>query len=107
MSTSCSRSFSIIANQSDGELAGAGIPHAPIHTIQQVREMKAVSSKLVTTRTPDGKTVHLTPLAVDREDAVTDLSFAPRYSEHTKPILLEAGLSEEMIAELQGKGILP
>ena len=88
-------------------MAGAKIPHAPIQTVAQVREMNAIASKLTTTRTPAGKTVHLPPLATDFEGAVTEYSFSPRYSEHTKSILQEAGLSEDDIAVLETDGIIP
>ncbi len=90
------------------------IPHAPIHTIEQVRDTDAIAPKLTSTRTPDGKLVNLPPLAVDVEGwhcsravAQTEYPFAPRYSQHTKPILLEAGLGEQKIAELQANGIIP
>jgi crotonobetainyl-CoA:carnitine CoA-transferase CaiB-like acyl-CoA transferase len=89
------------------DLVSAGIPHAPINTVSQVREMDAIASKLTTTRTPDGKVIHLPPPAVDLEGAVTEFSFAPRYSEHTESILKESGSTEEEIAALHEKGIIP
>jgi len=88
-------------------LAGARIPHAPIHTIGQVREMDAVASKLTTTRTPDGRPIRLCPPAVDREALVTDYPFPPKYSEHTEPVLEEAGLSRRETARLRAQGIIP
>jgi crotonobetainyl-CoA:carnitine CoA-transferase CaiB-like acyl-CoA transferase len=69
------------------DLAAAQVPHAPIHNLYQTREMEAVASRLTTTRAPDGRVVHLPPLAVDRADAVTEYDFAPRYSEHTETVL--------------------
>jgi len=83
------------------------IPHAPIHTIPQVRDMPAVSSKLTTTSTPDGKTIHLCPPPVDVDGLVTDYPFPPKYSEHTESILKEAGLSEADVVALVGRGIVP
>jgi crotonobetainyl-CoA:carnitine CoA-transferase CaiB-like acyl-CoA transferase len=101
----------VISKYSTEELAidftHAKIPHAPIHNLHQVRDMEAIASKLTTTRTPDGKRIHLPPLAVDLENALTEYSFAPRYSEHTKSILQEAGLGEEEIADLGTAGIVP
>ncbi len=88
-------------------MAEAKIPHAPIHTVPQVREMNAIASKLTTTRTPAGKTIHLPPLATDFEGAVTEYAFSPRYSEHTQSILQEAGLSENDMAALKTDGIIP
>ncbi len=89
------------------EFAAAKIPHAPIHTIYQVRDMPAIAPRLTTTRTPAGKTVHLPPLAVERDDAVTELSFAPSYSEHTTAILQEAGLAAKDVERLRARGIVP
>jgi itaconate CoA-transferase len=89
------------------ELAERRIPHAPINDMRQVREMEAVSSRLTTTRTPDDRVVNLPPMAVDLEEGVTDLSFAPKYSEHTHGILEETGLAQEEIAALAAEGIIP
>ncbi|MHC4216890.1 MAG: CaiB/BaiF CoA transferase family protein [Planctomycetota bacterium] len=89
------------------EFAAGHIPHAPIRTIQEVRDTEAVGGKLTTTRTPDGKLINLPPLAVDFDDAITDYPFAPRYSEHTGPVLAEAGIAESEIADLAVAGIIP
>ena len=85
---------------------GAGIPHARIQTISEVRDMEAVSRKLTTTRTPEGKTVRLPPLAVDLPSAPGEFRFAPRYGEHTAPVLEEAGFSKGEIAELRTQGVV-
>jgi crotonobetainyl-CoA:carnitine CoA-transferase CaiB-like acyl-CoA transferase len=89
------------------ELARRKIPHAPINTIRQVREMEAISSRLTTTHTPDGRVVHLPPMATDLEDGVSELSFAPSYSQHTRPVLAECGLGEGEIAALSEDSIIP
>jgi crotonobetainyl-CoA:carnitine CoA-transferase CaiB-like acyl-CoA transferase len=89
------------------DLAEAKIPHAPIHTVYQVRNMDAIEGKLTWTSTPEGKRIHLPPLATDLKEAVREYSFAPRYSEHTKAILLEAGYGEADIAKLETDGIIP
>ena len=83
------------------------IPHAPIQTIYQVRDMEDIAPKLTTTHTPAGQTVHLPPLAVDLENGVTELSFAPSYSQHTTSILQDVGLLPGEIFDLQAKGIIP
>ena len=89
------------------ELAERRIPHAPINDMPQVREMEAISSRLTTTRTPDDRVVNLPPMAVDLEEGVTDLSFAPKYSEHTHGILEDTGLSPDEIDVLARDGIIP
>ena len=82
------------------------IPCAPIQTIKEVRMMKAISDHLTTTTTPDGKTIHLPPLAVDAADFVKDYKFAPKYGENTVSVLKETGLTSEEINELTEMGIV-
>lgn len=89
------------------ELATRKIPHAPINDMHQVREMDAISSRLTSTRTPDDSVVKLPPMAVDLEDGVSELSFAPSYSEHTRSILEESGLTQEEIDALAAEGVIP
>ena len=83
------------------------IPHAPIQTIPQVRQMEAVATKLTTTVTPAGKTIHLCPPPVDLGNGLSNFSFPPSYNEHTESILKEAGLSGPDIASLTARGIVP
>lgn len=82
------------------------IPHAPIHTIAQVREMDALAPKLTTTALPSGKTVHMPPIAVDVNEANTTMTFAPKYGEHTERVLAEAGCSRRMIDSFRAQGII-
>jgi len=89
------------------EFAAAKIPHAPIHSIAQVRDLEAIRSKLTHTTTPGGRTVRLPPLAVDVPDSVTELTFPPGYSEHTAAILNEAGIDASEISELATAGVIP
>ena len=84
----------------------ATIPHAPIHDIPAVREMAAIKSRLTTTTTPEGKTVHMQPQAVDRADGVGALAFPPKYGQHTRSVLAEAGYSAEDCAKLTQQGII-
>ncbi len=97
-------------HSSDGlmeELATRKIPHAPINDMRQVREMEAIASRLTTTRTPDDRVINLPPMAVDLEAGVSELSFAPKYSEQTRPILEESGLTQDEINALAAEGIIP
>jgi itaconate CoA-transferase len=88
------------------DLSRHGIPHAPIHTIRQVREMDAIATKLCTTRTPGGALIHLPPLAVDLEGGPREYAFAPRYGEHTESVLQEVGLTPAEITALRAGGII-
>ncbi len=87
-------------------LARSKIPHAPIHTVEQVRDMSAIAPILTTTRSPDGKLIRLPPPAVEREDLVREYGFAPRYSQHTESILAESGLSSGDVAALRTNGVI-
>jgi cation transport regulator ChaB len=78
----------------------ATIPHAPIHDIPAVRKLDAVSRKLTLTRMPGGKPVHMQPMAVDLPAVSQELTFPPKYGEHTRAVLKEAGCKPEEIAKL-------
>ncbi len=88
------------------DLAAATIPHTPINDIPAVREMAAIKSRLTTTVTPAGKTIHMQPTAVDRADGPGALAFPAKYGQHTRAVLAEAGLSPAECATLQEKGII-
>lgn len=84
----------------------ATIPHAPIHDIPAVREMPAVASRLTTTRTPDGKTVRMQPMAVDIPGVATALSFPAKYGADTMAILQEAGFTPAECTRMKEQGII-
>ncbi len=88
------------------DLRAAGIAHAPILTIPQVRDLPAVANKLTTTRTPAGKVVHMQPKAVDVEGGADEFAFPGKYGEHTASVLAEAGYSDTEVSELEAEGII-
>ncbi len=100
----------ISARYSTTELAAdftaATIPHAVINDIRQVRVLEALNDKLTSTQTPDGKLIHMQPMAVDRDRACTELSFPAKYGQHTRQILAEAGLGEREIGQLAELGVI-
>jgi crotonobetainyl-CoA:carnitine CoA-transferase CaiB-like acyl-CoA transferase len=107
----CYKDISAISiNHSTAELAedfaAATIPHAVINDIRQVRVLEALSGKLTTTRTPDGKLVHMQPMAVDIESAQAELAFPANYGQHTSQILGEAGLNDGEIESLADAGVI-
>ena len=87
-------------------LAEIKVPHARINTVHQVRAMEAVASKMTSTETPAGRRIRLCPMAVDLAEGVTEYAFAPRYSQDTVSVLREAGLGDEAISGLAGRGII-
>jgi crotonobetainyl-CoA:carnitine CoA-transferase CaiB-like acyl-CoA transferase len=84
----------------------ATIAHAVINTIPEVRELEALHGKFTTTQTPDGKPVRMQPMPVDEAGATTNLSFPPKYGEHTLSILGEAGYGTEQLTELEAAGVI-
>ena len=88
------------------DFRAATIPHAPIHDIPAVRDMAALASKLTTTRLPDGRSVRMQPMAVDRPGPTPELAFPPKYGQHTRSVLAEAGCSSDEIATLERDGVI-
>jgi crotonobetainyl-CoA:carnitine CoA-transferase CaiB-like acyl-CoA transferase len=84
----------------------ATIAHAVINTVPEVRELEALRDKLTTTQTPGGKLVHMQPMPVDEAGATTSLSFPPKYGEHTRSVLAEAGYGTEQLTELEAAGVI-
>ena len=100
----------ITARHSTAELVedftNATIPHAVINTIGQVRDLEALRDKLTTTTAPDGRTIHMQPLATDSDDAASDLPFPPKYGEHTRAVLGEAGYDAAQLDNLVATGVI-
>jgi len=89
------------------ELSAATIPHAVINDVRAVRELPQLAERLTRTRTPTGRTVRMPPAAVDRAGAVPELGFPPKYGEHTRTVLREAGVSDEELQALGDAGVIP
>jgi itaconate CoA-transferase len=115
------------------DLRRATIPHTRINDIPTVRGLPAVAGRLTSTTTPEGRTVRMQPMAVDRprlglsppgqegwreapgwlqpgqegwRAAPGWLAFPPKYGEHTQSILVEAGLAATEIAALRAAGVV-
>ena len=88
------------------DLRGATIPATRIHDIRQVRELPALQGKLTRTTMPDGRTLHMQPMAVDLPTASGALRFAPKYGQHTTPVLAEAGFDAGEIQSLYAAGVV-
>lgn len=82
------------------DLRAATIPATRIFDVRQVRELPALRDKLTRTRMPDGRTLHMQPMAVDLAGAPSELGFAPKYGQHTRQLLAEAGYSSGDIETL-------
>ncbi len=88
------------------DLRAATIPATRILDIRQVRELPQLRDKLTRTTMPDGRVVHMQPMAVDVAGARADLSFAPRYGADTSRVLGEAGYSGDELQALRGAGVI-
>jgi itaconate CoA-transferase len=88
------------------EFRKATIPHAAINDIPAVREMEAIARALTRTQAPDGREVRMQPLAVDLPGARRSLAFPPKYGQHTRAVLAEAGFSAAQCTELGARGII-
>ena len=88
------------------DLRGATIPGTRIHDIRQTRDLPQLRDKLTHTMMPDGRTLRMQPMAVDRPGAGAQLSFPPKYGQHTKALLAEVGLAADEIRSLYGAGVV-
>ena len=89
------------------DLRAATIPHARINGVAAVRELEALRGRLTATTLPDGKRVRMQPMAVDLPGAPREFSFPPKYGEHTRPVLREAGFSDDECRALAAAGAIP
>ncbi len=90
-------------------LTQTGIPHSPITPIEEVANLPFVTSSLLQTNTPDGRTVHLPPPAAKTSflnQKKEPIPFAPAYGESTDAILNEVGISTGEISSFREQGIV-
>jgi crotonobetainyl-CoA:carnitine CoA-transferase CaiB-like acyl-CoA transferase len=88
------------------DLRAATIPATRILDIRQVRDLPQVREKLTRTVMPDARVVHMQPMAVDMEDACTELAFPRRYGADTRDVLAEAGYRGADIDALADSGVI-
>ncbi|MEN8151196.1 MAG: CoA transferase [Planctomycetota bacterium] len=85
-------------------LQQAGLVATGVHSIADVREMPGVAEYLTRTELPDGREVRLPPTAV--ETGRNEYPISPKYGEHTRAVLLEAGLEDAEIDDLVDRGVV-
>lgn len=88
------------------DLRAATIPATRIFDVRQVRELVQVRSKLTRTVTPNGKTIHMQPPAVDLPEGAGELSFPPKYGADTRRVLAEAGFAGGDVDALVAAGVV-
>jgi crotonobetainyl-CoA:carnitine CoA-transferase CaiB-like acyl-CoA transferase len=89
------------------DLAAATIPHARINGVAAVRDLAPLRGRLTSTVMPGGERVRMQPMAVDLPNASREFGFAPKYGEHTHPLLREAGFSDDECEALARAGVIP
>jgi itaconate CoA-transferase len=88
------------------DLRAAVIPCTRILDLHQVQALPQLRDKLTRTVMPDGRPVRMQPMAVDRPESRADLAFPPRYGQHTRSVLAEAGLGGDEVQALFGAGVV-
>jgi itaconate CoA-transferase len=88
------------------DLRAAIIPHARINTVAAVRELDALRDRLTLTTLPDGRQVHMQPMAVDLPGAPREFPMPPKYGEHTRAVLHEAGIADAECRTLVAAGAI-
>ena len=88
------------------DLRAATIPATRINDIRQVRELEPLSDRLTHTILPDGRAVSMQPMAVDIDGAQGNLAFAPKYGQHTRSVLAQAGLVNDEVQALYSAGVV-
>jgi len=89
------------------DLRTATIPHARINGVAAVRELEALRGRLTATVMPGGKRVRMQPMAVDLPGAAREFRFPPKWGEQTRPVLREAGFSDDECRTLAAAGVIP
>ena len=87
-------------------LSAATIPCAAINDIHGVRALPALAGTCTTTRTPTGRTIRMQPAAVTWPGMNTEYAYPPKYGQHTRAVLGEAGFGDDEIAALAEQGVV-
>ena len=55
---------------------------------------------------PNGKTIRMQPMAVDVEDAATEMRFPPKYGADTRRVLAQAGYTQGEITAMAADSVV-
>jgi crotonobetainyl-CoA:carnitine CoA-transferase CaiB-like acyl-CoA transferase len=88
------------------DLRAATIPATRILDIRHVRELPQLRAHLTRTVMPDGRPVHMQPMAVEVPGTHAELPFPPRYGADTRKLLGEAGFAAEEVDSLASGGVI-
>ena len=88
------------------DLRAAAIPATRIFDIRQVRELPQLRAHLTRSVMPDGRQVHMQPMAVEVPGTHAELPFPRKYGADTRRLLGEAGFAVEEVASLASDGVI-
>ncbi len=88
------------------DLRAAAIPSTRIFDIRQVSTLPQLQAKLTRTVMPNGKTIRMQPMAVDVEDAATEMCFPPKYGADTRRVLAQAGYTQDEITAMAADSVV-
>ena len=88
------------------DFAGIKVPHTRINTLADSAGLEAIARRLNRATLPDGRTIRLPPSAVDLPDTPREYAPPPRYAEHTRAVLAEAGVSGGEVDGLYTRGVV-
>lgn len=84
----------------------ATIPATRIVELPAVRDLAPLHDHLTTTTLPNGRTVRMQPLPVERAEASRHFAFPPKYAADTRRLLAEAGCQAQQIDAWARDGII-
>ena len=88
------------------DLKTAKLVHAVIRDIRDVHDWDYIRDRMTRTTLPDGTSVGMQPKAVDLPGTEVEFALAPRYAEHTRAILSEAGYGAAACDSLEAAGVI-
>ena len=64
------------------------------------------AGRFTTTRTPQGRAIRMQPAGVSLPGMRSEYPFPPKYAEHTRKVLVEAGFTDDEISSLARQGVV-
>ena len=88
------------------DLERAGLVHAVIRDLREVHALDHLRGRMTRTELPDGTPIGMQPKAVEVPGTPARFALAPRYAEHTRGVLAEAGYDAAACDALEADGVI-
>ena len=88
------------------DLERAGLVHAAIRDIREVHAGDHLRGRMTRTELPDGTPIGMQPKAVEVPGTPSRFALPPRYAEHTRGVLAEAGYDSAACDALEAAGVI-